>query len=259
MTTDKPQTVALDLQNVTISYGDRPVLEGVTMGIYRHQVTTLIGPSGCGKSSLLRCLNRLNDLVPEMSYQGTVRLFGRDITELDPTEVRRMVGMVFQRPNPFPKSIFENVALGLRIHGYRGRISDMVEYALQQVGLWDEVKDRLRANALTLSGGQQQRLCIARALALCPRILLLDEPCASLDPVASLRIDNLLERLKQDYTIVVVTHNLQQAARIGDRTAFFALRSSQGQGVGVLEEYDLTARIFIDPQHLATRDYVTRR
>jgi len=248
-----------ELKNVSVWYGKTMALQDVTMEIYGNQLTAIIGPSGCGKSSLLRCLNQLNLLIKQSRVTGTIYLNQQNIALIDPIALRRRVGMVFQRPNPFPKSIYENIALGLRINGFDGNLSDQVEYALQQVGLWNEVKNDLRKNAATLSGGQQQRLCIARALALQPQVLLLDEPCAFLDPIASLHIDQLLSQLKQSYTIVMITHNLQQAARLADRVGFINIVPRGQEQVGSLVEYGSVINIFNQPQQEATSAYLRSR
>jgi phosphate transport system ATP-binding protein len=253
---DVSQEVVFDIQQLGVSYGKAPAVKDVSLRIHRNAITALIGPSGCGKSTVLRCLNRMNDLVPSARVEGQILYHGIDLygSDVDPIEVRRRIGMVFQRPNPFPKSIFDNVAYGLRINRLvrsseelRGR----VEASLKAAALWDEVKDRLHASALALSGGQQQRLCIARALAVDPEILLMDEPASALDPIATQRIEELIYQLKQRYTIVIVTHNMQQAARVSDVTAFFWL--------GTLVEVGPTDRIFTAPREKLTEDYVTGR
>ena len=244
-------------------YGQLKALKGLNMHIREKQVTALIGPSGCGKTTFLRCFNRMHDLTPGSRYEGRIMLVPEEINlvagNIDPIEVRMRIGMVFQKPNPFPKSIFENVAYGLRIRGVRSqiRIQEEVEKALRDAALWDEVKDRLHASALGLSGGQQQRLCIARAIAIEPDVLLLDEPASALDPIATLSIEQLMQTLKHRYTIVIVTHNMQQAARIADRTAFFSLEATTR--AGVLVEYDDTDVIFTRPRDPRTSDYVTGR
>jgi phosphate transport system ATP-binding protein len=243
-------------------YGGKAAVKGVTMEIYSNLVTAIIGPSGCGKSTFIRCLNRMNDLVPGFSMTGTIRYHGQDITgrDVDPVAVRRHIGMVFQRPNPFPKSIFDNVAWGLRVLGLKDSLDDRVERALTQAALWDEVKDRLRASALSLSGGQQQRLCIARAIAVEPDVVLMDEPASALDPVATSAIEQLMNDLKSEYTFVIVTHNMQQAARVADMTAFFSIsRGGEGERFGQLVEYDATRTIFTAPSDSRTEDYVTGR
>src|SRR3954466_4142353 len=212
-----------DIQNLTPIYGSKPALKNVSMEVYKNLVTAIIGPSGCGKSTFIRCFNRMNDLVPSFRQTGTIRYHGQDIggRDVDPVSVRRTIGMVFQRPNPFPKSIYDNVAWGLKVLGMKDNMSERVEKALTQAALWDEVKDRLKASALGLSGGQQQRLCIARAIAVEPDVILMDEPCSALDPIATARIEDLMQEMKEQYTILIVTHNMQQAARVSDRVAFF--------------------------------------
>ena len=243
-------------------YGSKPALKGVTMDIYKNLVTAIIGPSGCGKSTYIRCLNRMNDLIPGFHMNGTIRYHGHDIggDDVDPVAVRRHIGMVFQRPNPFPKSIYENVAWGCKVLGLRDDLDGRVERALTQAALWDEVKDRLKASALSLSGGQQQRLCIARAISVEPDVVLMDEPASALDPIATAAIEQLMHELKQDYTFVIVTHNMQQAARVADMTAFFSIsRGEEGQRWGELVEYDATEKIFTAPNDRRTEDYVTGR
>jgi phosphate transport system ATP-binding protein len=250
------------LDNVTVSYGSKPAVAEVTMSIPTGLITAFIGPSGCGKSTLLRCLNRMNDLVPGASVTGPVSYHGIDLYSagIDPVEVRRRIGMVFQRPNPFPKSIFDNVAYGPRALGMKGDMSERVEAVLRKAALWDEVKDKLKRSALGLSGGQQQRLCIARALAVAPDVLLLDEPCSALDPISTARIEELMIELRNDYTLVVVTHNMQQAARVADATAFFSLaQTSTGPRAGVLVEFGPTTTLFSNPTDSRTADYVQGR
>jgi phosphate transport system ATP-binding protein len=251
----KVQAVKLTLNQVNFYYGDRQALFNIDIEIIKNQVTSFIGPSGCGKSTLLRCLNRLNDLIEGARLEGTMLLDGVDIygPDVDITDLRTRVGMVFQKSNPFPKSIYENVAYGPRLHGIRnrGQLDQIVEEGIKGAGLWDEVKDRLQASALGLSGGQQQRLCIARALAVKPDVLLMDEPCSALDPVATAKIEELLFSLKQDLTVVIVTHNMQQAARVSDWTAFMYL--------GELVEFGLTKQLFTMPSKKQTDDYITGR
>jgi phosphate transport system ATP-binding protein len=246
-----------DIRDMAAYYGDNSALTGTTLKIYRHLVTAVIGPSGCGKSTFIRSLNRMNDSIPRFRLSGQVLYHGHDIygAGVNRVEVRRRIGMVFQKPNPFPKSIYDNVAWAPRNLGMRSELDTRVERALQQAALWDEVKDRLRAGALSLSGGQQQRLCIARAIAVEPDVLLLDEPASALDPVATASIEELMHTLKNRYTIVIVTHNMQQAARVADRTAFFSL--DQSQQTGTLIEYGDTETIFRSPHDTRTRDYVT--
>jgi phosphate transport system ATP-binding protein len=243
-------------------YGGKPAVKDVTIDVYKNLVTAIIGPSGCGKSTFIRCLNRMNDLIPTFSQTGTIRYHGQDITarDVDPVAVRRNIGMVFQRPNPFPKSIYDNVAWGLRVLGLKDGLEDRVERALTQAALWDEVKDRLKASALSLSGGQQQRLCIARAIAVEPDVVLMDEPASALDPIATSAIEQLMHDLKSEYTFVIVTHNMQQAARVADMTEFFSIsRGDEGQRWGELVEYESTEKIFTDPSDKRTEDYVTGR
>jgi len=252
----------LRLDGVTVSYSGAPAVCDVTMDVYRKQVTAFIGPSGCGKTTLLRSLNRMNDLITGATMDGTITYHGHDLygSSVDAVEVRRRIGMVFQRPNPFPKSIFDNVAFGLRLHGMKDNLDERVESALHKAALWDEVKDRLNRSAVALSGGQQQRLCIARALAIEPEIVLMDEPASALDPIATQRIEDLVSELKQDYTIVIVTHNMQQAARVADMTAFFSVDVKDGgHRNGVLVEYAPTADLFIRPADPRTEAYVTGR
>jgi phosphate transport system ATP-binding protein len=257
------RTIVFRVQELEVSYGGAPALEGVTMEIAERSVTAFIGPSGCGKSTFLRCFNRMNDLIPRARVGGRVLYHGRDLygPRIDPVEVRRRIGMVFQKPNPFPKSIYDNIAFGPRVLRLRGDLDGHVEGALRRAALWDEVKDRLKDNALGLSGGQQQRLCIARALAVEPDVLLMDEPASSLDPLSTSRIEELIHELMRDYTIVIVTHNMQQAARVADMTAFFGVEvRADGSGRrGTLVEYDRTTTIFTNPSDPRTADYVTGR
>jgi phosphate transport system ATP-binding protein len=251
-----------DIQDLTAIYGSKPALKDVSMEVYKNLVTAVIGPSGCGKSTFIRCLNRMNDLVPGFRQTGTIRYHGQDIAakDVDPVAVRRTIGMVFQRPNPFPKSIQDNVAWGLKVLGMKDNLSERVERALTQAALWDEVKDRLKASALALSGGQQQRLCIARAIAVEPDVVLMDEPASALDPIATQAIEQLLHDLKSEYSFVIVTHNMQQAARVADMTAFFSIsRGEEGGRWGELIEYDSTEKIFTAPSDKRTEDYVTGR
>ena len=250
-----------DIQDVTARYGDNIAVKGATLEIQRNLVTAVIGPSGCGKSTFIRCLNRMNDTVPGFKLDGRVNYHGIDIygDRVEAIEVRRRIGMVFQKPNPFPKTIYDNVAWAPRVLGLKKNLNERVEKALHGAALWDEVKDRLKKSALSLSGGQQQRLCIARAIAIEPEVLLLDEPASALDPIATQRIEELMHELKTEYTIVIVTHNMQQAARVADRTAFFSLEVVDGQRYGVLVEYDETPKIFTAPADKRTEDYVTGR
>ncbi|HZR95718.1 MAG TPA: phosphate ABC transporter ATP-binding protein PstB [Gaiellaceae bacterium] len=251
-----------DVADLTARYGTKPAIKDVTMGIYKNLVTAIIGPSGCGKSTYIRCLNRMNDLIPGFTQTGSIRYHGQDISskEIDPVAVRRHIGMVFQRPNPFPKSIHDNVAWGMKVLGMKDNLEERVERALTQAALWDEVKDRLKASALSLSGGQQQRLCIARAIAVEPDVVLMDEPASALDPIATQAIEQLMHDLKSEYTFVIVTHNMQQAARVADMTAFFSIsRGAEGERWGELVEYDATEKIFTNPSDRRTEDYVTGR
>jgi phosphate transport system ATP-binding protein len=249
------------IENLTVSYGRATAISGVDLQVYRNLITAVIGPSGCGKSTFIRCLNRMNDLVPGAKIEGRILYQGQDLygNGVDPVEVRRRIGMVFQKPNPFPKSIYDNVAWGPRVVGLKKGLDERVERALRGAALWDEVKDRLKKSALSLSGGQQQRLCIARAIALEPDVLLLDEPASALDPIATSAIEELMHELKRDYTLVIVTHNMQQAARVADLTAFFSLEVGDGTRSGVLVEYDTTEKIFTNPSDKRTEDYVTGR
>jgi phosphate transport system ATP-binding protein len=250
-----------DIQGLEARYGSNVAVKGVDLEIYRNLVTAVIGPSGCGKSTFIRCLNRMNDEVPSFRHEGKILYHGIDLygDGVEPVEVRRRIGMVFQKPNPFPKTIYDNVAWAPRVLGLKKGLDERVEKALHAAALWDEVKDRLKRSALSLSGGQQQRLCIARAIAIEPEVLLLDEPASALDPIATQRIEELMHDLKRDYTIVIVTHNMQQAARVADRTAFFSLDSDESSRYGVLVEYDETPKIFTAPSDKRTEDYVTGR
>ena len=249
--------------DLSVFYGDYEAVRGVTMDIGRRQITAMIGPSGCGKSTVLRCFNRMNDLIPGARVVGKITYHGEGLYDdgVDPIEVRRRVGMVFQKPNPFPKSIYDNVAYGPRVNGMKtDSMDDVVERALTAAALWDEVKDKLKKNALALSGGQQQRLCIARAIAVKPDVILMDEPCSALDPIATAKIEDLMHGLAEEYTIIIVTHNMQQAARVSDRTAFFTAEVDDGgERHGELVEYDLTSRIFTKPSDNRTEDYITGR
>jgi phosphate transport system ATP-binding protein len=234
----------------------------IDLPIMQNQITALIGPSGCGKSTVIRCFNRMNDLIPTARVEGLVRYHGIDIyrPEVDPVELRRRVGMVFQKPNPFPKSIYDNVAFGPRLGGYKGSMDDLVEESLVKAALWDEVNSKLESSGMALSGGQQQRLCIARAIATKPDVILMDEPCSSLDPIATLRIEELMFDLKEEYSIIIVTHNMQQAARVSDMTAFFNVKlDEQGMRTGRLVEYSPTERLFTSPDQKETEDYITGR
>ena len=250
--------VRLEVQDYNMYYGDFKALDGVNVKIPAQQVTAIIGPSGCGKSTFLRTFNRMNDLIPSARTEGQVWLDGVDIFNMDAVDLRRQVGMVFQRPNPFPKSIFDNVAYGPRMNGLRdkAKLGEIVERSLRDAALWDEVKDDLGKSGLALSGGQQQRLCIARALAVEPEVILMDEPASALDPIATLRIEELIRELKKQYTIVIVTHNMQQAARVSDFTAFFYTDESR---TGILVEFGNTKKIFTNPDDKRTEDYITGR
>jgi phosphate transport system ATP-binding protein len=252
------EEVAVSIENVSLWYGHKRALTDVSLDIPVNRVTALIGPSGCGKSTLLRCINRMNDLIPSARIQGSVRyhdidLYGRDV---DPVEVRRRIGMVFQKPNPFPKSIYDNVAFGARVNGFKGNLDDLVEQSLRRAALWDEVKDDLKKSGLALSGGQQQRLCIARAIANDPEIILMDEPCSALDPIATLKIEDLMREIVHDYTIIIVTHNMQQAARVSDYTAFMLTDEAT---TGQLIEYGRTDALFTNPKDSRTEDYIRGR
>jgi phosphate transport system ATP-binding protein len=251
-----------EIQGLTAYYGNSPAVKDISFPIHGKTVTAIIGPSGCGKSTFIRCLNRMNDVIPSFRSDGKILFHGVDLQgkDVDPVSVRRRIGMVFQRPNPFPKSIFDNVAYGLRILGMKNNLKDRVEQALKRAALWDEVRNRLKDSALALSGGQQQRLCIARAIAINPDVILLDEPASALDPIATASIEDLMHELKEDYTIVIVTHNMQQAARVADMTAFFSISGGDDESRhGILVEYDNTEKIFTNPSEKRTEDYVTGR
>lgn len=249
-------------ENLNVYYGKFLALKNININIPKNRITAFIGPSGCGKSTLLRCYNRLNDLIKTFRAEGKVYYYDQDLyaADIDPVEVRRRIGMVFQRPNPFPKSIYDNVAFGPRINGFKGDMDELVERSLKQAALWDEVKDKLRESGFSLSGGQQQRLCIARAIATQPEVILMDEPCSALDPISTLRVEDLLNELKEQYTIIIVTHNMQQASRVSDMTAFFNVEATaKGGRMGYLVEYDRTELIFQSPQQQATQEYVSGR
>jgi phosphate transport system ATP-binding protein len=254
----KDMTTALDVRSFNVFYGNFRALRDITVQIPTQHITAIIGPSGCGKSTFLRAFNRMNDLIPNARYQGHISLDGQDLFSIDVVALRKRVGMVFQRPNPFPKTIFDNVAYGPRAHGIHDRnvLFEIVERSLRDAALWDEVKDILNRSALALSGGQQQRLCIARALAVEPEVILMDEPASALDPIATLRIEELIQTLKQHYTIVIVTHNMQQAARASDYTLFFNMHEDRA---GYLVEFGPTTQIFTNPREKATEDYITGR
>jgi len=254
----------IECENVDIYYGAFRAVSDVTMVYGQNEITALIGPSGCGKSTVLRSLNRMNDLVIGARVTGKISYHGQDIygSGVDPIEVRRRIGMVFQKPNPFPKSIYDNIAYGPRVTGMKvSNLDDLVEEALTRAALWDEVKDKMKQSAYGLSGGQQQRLCIARTIAVKPEVILMDEPCSALDPIATARIEDLMQELCRDYTIIIVTHNMQQAARVADRTAFFTARAAEGTGdrTGQLVEFDLTAKMFSNPSDKRTEDYISGR
>ncbi|CDN13104.1 MAG: phosphate ABC transporter ATP-binding protein [Richelia sp.] len=254
--------IVLRTEGLKVYYGSFLVLNDIWLDIPRNQVTAFIGPSGCGKSTLLRCYNRLNDLIESFRTEGNVCYYGENLyaKHIDPVEVRRRIGMVFQKPNPFPKSIYDNITFGPKINGYKGDMDELVERSLRQAALWDEVKDKLRESGLSLSGGQQQRLCIARVVATQPDVILMDEPCSALDPISTLRVEELIHELKQTYTIVIVTHNMQQASRVSDRTAFFNVQPSEkGERIGYLVEYERTEAIFQDPQQEGTKEYISGR
>lgn len=250
----------LEAHNLEIYYGSFRAVTGVNLNVQRNKITAIIGPSGCGKSTLLRAFNRMNELYAGTSIRGQITFNGEDIysRHVDPVEVRYRIGMVFQKPNPFPKSIYENIAWTARIHGFKGNMDELVENSLRQAALWDEVKDKLQQSGLSLSGGQQQRLCIARAISIKPEVILMDEPASALDPIATLKIEELMQELKQNYTITIVTHNMQQAARASDYTAMMML-SGEGERSGTVIEFDETNRMFTNPKDKRTEDYVTGR
>jgi phosphate transport system ATP-binding protein len=259
---DAKRPVIFDVQGLSVFYRDFRAIRDVTLPIRQNEITALIGPSGCGKTTILRCFNRMNDLIEGARVEGHILYHGVDLYDdrVDAVEVRRRIGMVFQKPNPFPKSIYDNIAFGPRIAGFKGNMDDLVELSLRKAALWDEVKDKLKDSGMALSGGQQQRLCIARAIAVSPDVILMDEPCSALDPIATLRIEELMRELVSEYTIVIVTHNMQQAARVSDRTAFFTVDVKEdGQRTGTLVEHDLTERMFTNPSDQRTEDYVTGR
>ncbi len=252
------QDSVLQTRGLNVYYGPKKVVTDVNLDVARHRITAIIGPSGCGKSTLLRCFNRMNDLIPSARVEGQVLFDGLDLYshDVDPTEIRYLIGMVFQRPNPFPKSIYDNVAFGPRINGFKGDMHELVERSIRRAALWDEVKDRLEASALSLSGGQQQRLCIARALAVEPRVILMDEPCSALDPIATLAIEDLMRELSEDYSIIIVTHNMQQAARVSNYTAFLMVEEAR---VGFMVEFGESRQIFTNPEDERTEAYITGR
>ncbi|MBS0018451.1 MAG: phosphate ABC transporter ATP-binding protein [Arthrospira sp. SH-MAG29] len=257
--------IVIHAQNLDVFYGDFKAVRGVTMDILQKRVTAFIGPSGCGKTTILRCFNRINDLIPSFRLSGNIYYQGQNLYDpiVDPVQVRRQIGMVFQKPNPFPKSIYENIAYGVRVNGlakFKGDMDEIVERSLRQAVLWDEVKDKLRQSGLALSGGQQQRLCIARTVAVQPDVILMDEPCSALDPISTMRIEELIVELKQQYTIIIVTHNMQQATRVADMTAFFNAKAEDGsKRFGYLVEFSDTHSLFQNPQQEATQQYVSGR
>ena len=265
MTNESNESPVFAVKDLSVKYGEFRAVRDVTLDIGQHQITAFIGPSGCGKTTVLRCLNRMNDFIDSAKVEGLVEYHGVDLynSEVNPNEVRRRIGMVFQKPNPFPKSIFDNVAYGPRLVGKMSKsdLNDLVEKSLRRAALWDEVKDRLKASARGLSGGQQQRLCIARCIAVEPDVILMDEPCSALDPIATTRIEDLMQEIKKDYTIIIVTHNMQQAARVSDRTAFFTteVNTQSDRRTGVMVEFDLTQKIFSVPSDERTEAYVTGR
>jgi phosphate transport system ATP-binding protein len=244
-----------------VYYSGTPAIEEVELDVYKNTITAFIGPSGCGKSTFIRCFNRMNDLIPGAKVVGSVLYHGQDLyaKDVDPVEIRRRIGMVFQKPNPFPKSIFDNIAFGPRLNGRKRDLDDVVEEALTRAALWDEVKDKLKESAYALSGGQQQRLCIARCIAVHPDVILMDEPCSALDPIATAKIEDLMTELKEEFTIVIVTHNMQQAARVSDRTAFFTTDVTEGGRIGHLVEFDVTEKLFTAPSDPRTEGYITGR
>ena len=259
----KAETV-FELKDLAVTYGGTYAVQGVNMSIRKNEITALIGPSGCGKTTVLRCFNRTNDLIHGAKVHGSIHYHGIDLygPKVEPVEVRRRIGMVFQKPNPFPKSIYDNIAFGPRVGGFKGNMDELVERSLRRAALWDEVKNSLKASAMALSGGQQQRLCIARCIAVEPDVILMDEPCSALDPVSTLRIEELMDELVSEYTIVIVTHNMQQAARVSDRTGFFTVAEGQDDKdhrIGILVEYDLTPTVFTNPSDSRTEAYVTGR
>ncbi len=259
----KAETV-FELKDLAVTYGGTYAVRGVNMSIRKNEITALIGPSGCGKTTVLRCFNRTNDLIPGAKVHGGVLYHGLDLygPKVEPVEVRRRIGMVFQKPNPFPKSIYDNIAFGPRVGGFKGNLDELVERSLRRAALWDEVKNSLKSSAMALSGGQQQRLCIARCIAVEPDVILMDEPCSALDPVSTLRIEELMDELVSEYTIVIVTHNMQQAARVSDRTGFFTVAEGQDEKdhrIGILVEFDMTPKVFTNPSDSRTEAYVTGR
>ncbi len=262
VTNDVITEAVLRAKNVNVYYGSHLAVKEVSIDIPERQVVAFIGPSGCGKSTMLRCFNRMNDLVASARIEGQITFRGRDIyaAQVDPVGLRSSIGMVFQKANPFPKSIYENITFGAKLNGYTGDLDELVESSLKKAVLWDEVKDKLGQSGLALSGGQQQRLCIARTIAIQPQVILMDEPCSALDPISTLKVEELIHELKQQYTIIIVTHNMQQASRVSDMTAFYnAEATSKGAKVGYLVEYDRTEKVFQDPAQQITKDYVSGR
>jgi len=260
--TQVASNIAIRTENLSVYYGSTLAVRDVYLEIPRNEIVAFIGPSGCGKSTVLRCFNRMNDLIASARVEGKITFDGKNIYEsgVDPVELRRRIGMVFQKPNPFPKSIYENIAWGARINGYQGDMDELVERSLRGAAIWDEVKDKLKESGLSLSGGQQQRLCIARTIAIEPEVILMDEPCSALDPISTLKIEELMQQLKEKFTIIIVTHNMQQASRVSDRTAFYNAEATDAGGkVGYLVEYDDTEVIFSNPKEEYTRDYVSGR
>ena len=262
---DPHESLVFDVSDLSVYYGAFRAVRNVTLTIRSHEITAFIGPSGCGKTTVLRCFNRMNDFIESARVEGSIKYHGVDLydPQVNSTEVRRRIGMVFQKPNPFPKSIYDNVAYGPRLEGVKKKaeLDEVVERSLRGAALWDEVKDRLKASGLSLSGGQQQRLCIARAVAIEPEVILMDEPCSALDPIATARIEDLMQEMKQQYTIIIVTHNMQQAARVSDRTAFFTteVNTESDRRTGVLVEFDRTTKMFSTPSDQRTEQYVTGR
>jgi len=258
MTNQTSKQWAIETADLAIYYGDFRAVKNVTLKIEPQRITSIIGPSGCGKSTVLRAFNRMNDFIPSARAEGQILFRGQNIYDpkIDPVQVRQHIGMVFQKPNPFPKSIYDNIAWGAKINGHNGNLSELVEECLQKAALWDEVKDQLQKPALSLSGGQQQRLCIARALAVKPDIILMDEPCSALDPIATLKIEDLMRELANQYTIIIVTHNMQQAGRASDFTAYFTMDTDRA---GMMVEYGVTSQVFTNPTHKSTEDYISGR
>jgi phosphate transport system ATP-binding protein len=260
VTDEAPREAVFELREVAVHYSGKSAVRDISFDIYQQRITALIGPSGCGKSTLIRCLNRMNDLIPGAEMTGQILYHGEDLygSHVDPVQVRKRIGMVFQKPNPFPKSIYDNIAFGPRVLGMKGDMDEIVERALRRGALWDEVKDRLKTHAFGMSGGQQQRLCIARCLAIEPDVILMDEPCSALDPISTGRIEDLMLELRENYSIVIVTHNMQQAARVSDKTAFFTVEAAEDDDrVGQMVEYDDTEKIFTTPSDPRTEAYVT--